>query len=60
MRPKRREQALRSVESRAVFRGGLSEESYQKLEEASGVSEIQEVLLEIFEPSVEDGGEETE
>ena len=37
----------------SVQRSGLSSESYKKLEEASGASELKEVLLEVFEPSAE-------
>ena len=42
---------MRESIGNSVQRDGLSPESYKKLEEADGVSELQEVLLEIFEPS---------
>ena len=54
MRPAKRRQMLQAVDETAVKRTGLSEESYQKLKEANGYNELQEVLLEIFEPSKDD------
>ena len=47
MRPNK----IREQMDDSVQRSGLSPESYQKLKDANGASELQEVLLEIFEPS---------